>query len=442
MTKEDRLTNVISRYLVDERIGIIHKLRERRSTHDYSGLYDFVSIAAHPMAMPTDLHAVYGGGDAQRVSARAAAIGEAVERYCLGIITERESDLSRIEEKSDAACSFTDLCWFLDEQYSAESFQLDKPEPSWEYRWSTGISLCSDSLASLPSSLVYLPYQPLSGERVTTFQTSVGTSCGRSFEDAAARAVLELIERDSLTICWESKVAFPPVDQKAVDRVAKDLFSQMPISLRAFDLSSDLGIPVLLAVAMAEEGGPAIAIGTAANINPHVALRRAIAESITSWRSTQFLILDQSLDIDEVELTMLSGANLPAHSWYYAFPKARTHFDFLLESKIPERLVEDCGQIPMHLWNAPCTKGALAICREQLSAVGHDAVLFDLTLADIEQVGLYVVRAVAPSLVRPTISLTGRHLANPRIRMIPWRLNYCPHPVPIASLLTNVAPSP
>ena len=73
---------------------------------------------------------------------------------------------------------------------------------------------------------------------------------------------------------------------------------------------------------------------------------------------------------------------------------------------------------------------------------GHDAVLFDLTQNDIKHAGFKVVRAVSPSLIRPSFSHGVRHLGNQRVSQVPYRLGYVSEPLNLVELLSYEHPFP
>lgn len=440
--RDGLFTNLTAEFLVSERCGVIDKLRERRSSVGASGIFDFVSIAAHQRELPKDLHAVYGGESLIRQKARAAAVGEAIERYCLGMPPFLDETMSEIQDKPDAGCSLKELHWFLPQQYQDPDFPLEKPKPDWQFRWSAGHSLCHSKTVAIPSSLIYLPYYPLTSERLTTFQTSVGTSCAYNFETAASRAVLELVERDSLTICWESRVAFPPICQDDIKLAIGDVYDELPVSLKAFDLSTDVEIPVVLALAMADHGGPAVAIGTAADLCAENALSRALTEAITSWHSASYLKSSLNTSNSKLIKKMSTGAHIPLHSLYYSSKESAKYFNYLLNSELNTKPISECGISAKSVDDKTNPSKELNECRKRLFAAGCEAVLFDLTQQDVAQTGLHVVRAVSLSLVRPTISLAGRHLANHRIGTVPWKLGYIDKPVANETLLAVSYPTP
>ncbi|AYG64426.1 YcaO-like family protein [Rhizobium jaguaris] len=419
--------------LISPRGGPICKLSERRAWRDGLAIADYITQIgfgemAHHSPDPT------GGGSVAKSRALLAAAGEALERYCLSLCPVEGLSFSIVEENFGACYSLDDLKWFIDQQYSTPGFPFEPPRADTPFAWIPGFSLLRTSEVSVPASLVYLPYRLRAGEQATSWQTSAGTSCMDCPDEAAVRAVLELVEREALTICWESRCPFPPVNaEQLADVCAEFAFHRSPIMIKAFDLTTDIGIPVVLAIAFATGRGPALAIGTAAELCAEHALKKAVEEACTSWRSVTYLYRDQGSMPDDLMARMEAGARSSDHSVYYAYPQNRHHFDFLLSSPLVPRVL--CS-------TARHSTTRLATIADLLKAAHQEVVLIDVTSTEIADHGLFVVRAVSPTLVRPTLGRQARHLRNPRIREIPMKLGYVDDIPTTASLYQNAHPFP
>ncbi len=435
--RSDSQTAYLGRKLVGSRLGIVQMLNERRADDDGVEIVDYIARLSHSLGASSDLSRVHGGGSPNRTRARAAALGEAVERYCLSLYDPRSLCQGTSAEMPSAATP-DELRFFLDEQYANPLFPLQRPHSDWQFAWECGFSIRTKRIAWLPAALVYLPYAPSPGERPLSDQVSSGTSCARHLEQAAYRAILELVERDALTICWESQTFFPPIDPVEVASVTEGMGGiGSSIEFRSFDLTTDVRIPVVLTLALATRGKPAVAIGVAADLDAPGALYRSVEEAITSWRSAAYLCCHDSSSGAEIYDRMLRKTDFAYHSLFYAQPENRSNFDFLLDSPLPEHTLVS---------HAPATGadyGSLLIeCCQRLLRGGHEIVLFDLTQCDAAALGLNVVRAVSTTLVRQTIGLFLRHLRNPRITNVPYRLGYVDHPPALDRILANGKPAP
>ena len=471
-TSSSRATVDLGYKLISKRLGLIHSLAERRSGLDNFSLTDYVAwLGDSRPVTSSSVQKVNGGNSPDRIKALAAAIGESVERYSLSLYHPTKLKWATFQEIGTSGCKLEDLTWFLDEQYQAPEFPLLKPNQDWKtaryVAWVEGYSSAKQSKIYFPASLVFLPYSFGPNEPAFSYQVSSGTSCARSLYEAALRATLEVIERDALTICWESRSPYPAINQAVVAEAASNLFSSISsissigrlarsVELYAYDITTDLEIPVILTLAVASQGGsPAIAIGVAADFDAWSALSKSVAEAITSWRSTAYLCREEKRSAPEILADMRRRTVLTDHALYYSHKESLSHFNFLLDAplslKAPNRF--NCPAKPRLGGNNAQPENSQALlseCKNRLSQAGHDLLLFDLTQTDIAEAGLYVVRAIVPTLVRQTIGLFVRHLRNPRIWEVPHRLGYASQSNSSASaggisqndLLRNLHPFP
>jgi thiazole/oxazole-forming peptide maturase SagD family component len=210
------------------------------------------------------------------------------------------------------------------------------------------------------------------------------------------------------------------------------------LRFRAFDLTVDHAVPAFLVLALAD-ARPALAIGTAADLIPARALRRAVGEAMTSWRSAAAICRRDAASSQEILRRMTRRSSLVDHSLYYAQPESLRHFEFLLHSGLPPRSIPSFG-----VWDdlPSSMEDRIEQVVGRLRQAGHDVVLFDVTQPDVSVLGLHVVRAVSTTLVRPTIGLRARHLGNQRIRSVPWQLGYVAYPPSIDDLLAAQNPAP
>jgi ribosomal protein S12 methylthiotransferase accessory factor len=430
-----RVTAELASRLVSDRLGLLHELRERRVRADDLPIFDHVARRSAGRGEPGASPEAYGGGARSRLQSRAAAIGESLERYCLGTPNGLPHCWGTAREVPSPMLDPADLSWFLDVQYGAADFPFTRATERTPFLWTRGYSLRQRSEAWLPASLVYVPYRYRPGEVALSYPLSVGASCAPSPEAAALRAVLEIVERDALAICWESRTPCPPVPAEVVESL---LPSGLPrgIELRSFDITTDLGIPVMLTLVLSPHQEPEVAVGTASDPDPHRALARSMEEAVTSWRSVGYLCRADPSPREQILARLRNTPSLADHALYHGRRGSREHFRFLLESPLPLRDPSDRATAA-RLGDDP-----LAGCARALVDGGYDVALFDLTHPEIAGMGLHVVRACIPGLVRQSVGLTARHLGNRRIRDVPVRLGYRSHPPEIGEMLGCPHPFP
>ncbi len=424
---------LLAQQLVSSRIGLIRRVSERRSPYDGFNVIDVVGKLRGHLSEGVWISETNGGGSFSRLDAQAAAIGECIERYALGIYDASQLVSATITEIDRPAFTPEGLTFFTNTQYESSGFPIRRFTPNTRLRWASGSSATTGETVSVPASLVYLPYAHAAGEHSLSYQMSIGTSCHTSAGEAALRAVLELVERDALTICWETRTSFPPIDAMQVGEVTRTLDTPR-LRVSCFDLTNDLGIPVVLSLITSPFNEPEVAIGIAAHVDGVRALEKSVLEALTSFRSSIHLCHSDHRSRAEIEACLVREPDMNLHALYHARSGALSAFKFLLASSLPAVRMEhsQIGAVP----------ALLATAVACLTRAGYDIVLFDLTPDEVRRLGIFVVRAVIPGLVRQTVGLTLRHLGNRRILEVPARLGYPCQCRSLADVFQNRIPFP
>jgi ribosomal protein S12 methylthiotransferase accessory factor len=144
---------------------------------------------------------------------------------------------------------------------------------------------------------------------------SNGLAAGRSLEDAAARAFVELVERDAVAIWWYNRLVRPQLDPADIgDALVSDyaIWSRdRGRPLRLIDLTHDLGIAVVAAVTH-DAAGAAIAFGFGAAASASEAARHAVGE-LSLFECNVGLIERRVAIVGETEMS--SDARRLLHWW-------------------------------------------------------------------------------------------------------------------------------
>ena len=158
-------------------------------------------------------------------------------------------------------------------------------DPAVPTLWVKGRCLTGRPDVFVPAGCAWLWY-PFHNEPFYNFADTNGCASGETREDATLRATLGLVERDALGIWWYNRLCRPGVPLMDWDdeeiRLACELFRANGRTLELLDLTHDLGIPVYTAISANTEGHE-IYYGSAADICPVAAAKRAIEELIQFW---------------------------------------------------------------------------------------------------------------------------------------------------------------
>lgn len=115
-----------------------------------------------------------------------------------------------------------------------------------------------------------------------------GCAAGSTQSEAAVQGLLELVERDSIAIWWYNRVCRPALDPLSVDdKRVRDLaqgFVDLGWDCWVLDITADLAIPCLAAVARAKSDGR-WCIGFGCHFDSEVATERAMTELAQLFRA-------------------------------------------------------------------------------------------------------------------------------------------------------------
>ncbi|MCZ4551360.1 YcaO-like family protein [Gordonia rubripertincta] len=343
--------------------------------------------------------------------ARIAAIGEAVERYCGNYVP---GHLLRATPRTLGAEGIRhlgpqELNFFASWQYDTPGFPFEQFTQDTSIAWCKGVG--DDGRPTLvPASLVYLNWRTGGRKREPWLHhlNYAGIATGAGLDDAASRGLLELIERDSLSLWWHLNLPARGIDLRSVPGLLDDL-GDTRLRCHLLELPSYFGVPVVAAVIHDPELG-IVAGGFSAKLDPVQTARKAVLEAIHSWVFTRGLlepdgwvfgsmdagVLARGLYLDHrADRSYLDAAgarsehirDLGAQAQVWLDP--RTHKALLTRFTEPAQTV-DIGELPT---------GDMAALKTRLRAGGHDIVVCDITTPDIALTSLRVARVCATGLI-------------------------------------------
>jgi ribosomal protein S12 methylthiotransferase accessory factor len=247
-------------------------------------------------------------------------------------------------------------------------------DPSAETEWSPVWSLRDERFKYLPTGLVYFFHN---GPDHTSADSN-GCAAGNTVEEAIIQGFLELVERDAYAIWWYNRLRRPEIDlEKLGDNYIRDLTVQFDATGRrvwALDVTTDLGIPVIIAVAhWMEEGRERIEVAAGAHFDLRIAALRAMTEL------NQFLAIDRMGGRPPDEAGHEAGDPLPLRAHAYMRP----------DGKAP------AGRARPSKFASLDRREQVLACVKLVKSHGHDFLVLDQTRPDIE---VPVVRVIVPGL--------------------------------------------
>lgn len=256
-----------------------------------------VAAAGDLVLLRSKLRSASGGKGLTLTAARTGALAEALERDTLRARggepyrRGRMADLEGAIHPNDVQL-FSERQLHRAEQLAALGLEQDtgpkgfhrvpaRFDPGAEHDWSPVANLRTGALRWMLSSLVWFAWPRQGPDQPQG--SSNGAAAGNTLEEALLQGLLELVERDSVALWWLPRCRRPAIDLAAWDdpRVEAALSPQRALGTDVWvlDVTTDLGIPAAVAVAVGVEPVPrAPLLGFGAHLDPVIAVVRALTE--------------------------------------------------------------------------------------------------------------------------------------------------------------------
>lgn len=279
-------------HLVSPVTGIVPELEPAPGAPEFVAAY----VSGRNLAMREErglagLRSLSGGKGLTDTEARTSALCESVERYSGTRHGDEPVVVDTLRALGDAALHPNSAQLYADRQFherarwnrSGSPFH-HVPEPFDENRpveWTPVWSLTGQCHRLLPTSMLYFPSGPAAPHG--PYADSNGNAAGSSPEDALLQGFLELVERDAVALWWYNRTRQPGIDLDSFDapyiEQLRNGYRKLNRELWALDLTSDFGIPAVVALSRRTDGPTEdIVFGFGAHFDPALALRRALTE--------------------------------------------------------------------------------------------------------------------------------------------------------------------
>ena len=407
---------------VDDRIGLVGRIDAVPLPTDVPGAASLVAKAGefstpHVTAATTESPNVCGGLDASDGIAHLLTIVEGLERYC-GLFSRPPDVVAPYRDVADRAMLPPELPLFSAAQYRQPDFPFRPFDASEALSWMWGDSLTHGTRRLVPRSAVF--YGPT--DDLLVDECSSGVAAGTSAVDAANRAVLEMVERDAFMIFWLNRLSPPLVDLATLPggfaRSAAAELRSMGHEPMAVNVTTDLGIPVFLSIALRADGKyPALILGAGCDFAAERALDKAFRELLgavrwqhvdPAWSPKPPKAPEDVRSLDDHHTFYSHPQWLPRASFLWSSPRVQRFGEVVLAgprtSERPGEQLED----------------AVAILRR----AGMEIIAVDLTTPDVAQTGIRVVRAVIPGLQPIGFGQHAARLGGRRLYTAPCRMGY------------------
>lgn len=287
-----------NRHLISPLTGIVTHVRPVTGLPDGLHAYDSghnLGLRGHSLAgVHQVLRSRSGGKGVTATEARASALCEAAERYSAArqgdelVVRESLTGLGAAAVHPNTYQLFDERQYADRERWNARQspfHQVSAPfDATAVTEWTPVWSLTEGAHRLLPTSTLYFG-TGADGSRDGLWADSNGNAAGGSLEDALLQGFLELVERDAVALWWYNQLRLPALDLDSFDEPwltsMRSLLARAGREVWALDLTSDLGVPVVVALSR-QSDGPAeeFVLGFGAHFDPRLALRRALTEMV------------------------------------------------------------------------------------------------------------------------------------------------------------------
>lgn len=240
---------------------------------------DRIKIPVYSCIRPTAADgaiSVYNGKGGTAVEARVAGIMEGIERYSAEAVPRDLTSVSyEVLSRTDDAVDPADL------------ILPHTTDRRMELPWADAWDIAQNAPVNAPLCAVIHPnphYLP------ALFRSSSnGIASGNTLEEAVFYALTEVIERDSWSLVETTRDTGPAVTGLTGAAAAMlEKFTAAGVEVTLKDITSDLGIPTIAAVAddVTLKDPRLLTIGMGTHTNPEIAVIRALSE-VAQSRATQ-----------------------------------------------------------------------------------------------------------------------------------------------------------
>jgi ribosomal protein S12 methylthiotransferase accessory factor len=411
--------------LIDERCGLISRLFRFTFPRGFEGqMHGFTAVVGWPGALhPGSCRvgrapgSLTGSGTAvDEATAQLRAICEALERYC-GVMYPTDGVLRATPRSlGDRALDPRRLpqCSAREHHRAPAAFKLRQPDVNRDELWVRGYSLTEQRPLWVPLTAVYMGL-PLPIHEHVMFPVSTGLAAGTNFRQAVLNGLCEVIERDSLALFWLHQLAMPRIEVEHAASQALTELSRASVAADTettlLDLTTDIGVPVVGA------------IQTCARVDPHAI---AMAACRLDGEAAALRVLEEIGSL-RVALTEAAGDRIDRDSFFTDAEQKPESFGLLYAGRDgPARFRFVTADAPVvHAFPPPFVSAdPLAGIVERLAARDMETIAVDVTLPEVREFGVVVVRVIVPELMPISFTHHARYLGHERLYQAPRVLGY------------------
>lgn len=336
-----------------------------------------------------DLH---GGIARSMEDARNAAIGEAIERYCLSIVGEDDLTRGAADESSRVDPS----------RFHNHPGELNDET---EYYWTPVRDIHNDREVSVPAQFVYCPVD--AAERYIRNPITTGAAAHCSYRAAIKAGLLEVIEREAFMINYLHKLPNRRIPQSVIEQTpAADIVSNLESSkLKTHFIKMTLDLPVHIVLCICwDEALGFPTVGMDAGFEFGETIEDALLEAYHAhpWQRR----------IDAINHNIEDIINI------------RTRAEFWKAKKNDTRGIEHWLEADSGQFQQDATVETVMQLIETLEDRDIDIYVRDLTTENIKDQGFRAVRVISPEIHPLYLDERFKYTVGNRLYEVPEALGF------------------
>jgi ribosomal protein S12 methylthiotransferase accessory factor len=347
------------------------------------------------------------------------ALVEALERYCTCIYTQPQLVWATADELGRDSLDLDTIPRCSTTELAHPACPLLAPDRKSRIRWVRGVSLHDGRLVYIPAVMVYLYVGYANPAERIWIQISTGCAGHISYERALLSAILEVIERDALTITWLQKLPIPRIEIDVLPLPLASHWERYQRSSREleyvfFNATTDVGVPTVYGLQIARANSRVTTLVSCSTAMDPVHAVTKVMRDMASCRIAFCNPKPVPTNWDDYT-DLLHGAT------YMARAERAQAFDFLLNSGNKGFLSN------IQAVGSGDEKRDLCVVLELLRRKGLEAFAIDLSTDVAIRVGLRVVRVVIPGLQPFSFRYRAQYRGHPRLYNAPRQMGYHVH---------------
>jgi len=336
----------------------------------------------------------YGCSDKES-EAFTSAIAEAIEHYC--ILFEREELFIKDSYRNlkNIAINPVRFFPFSKEQLNKSSFKKFKLNEDTIINWLEGYSLTNKKKVLVPASLVYANYNAsLRKEPTIQLGISTGAACGSSLGFAQYRGICEIIERDAYMISFLNKIPKKviDIDNNQYLSAFKRRIERYNLEVYVLNTQLDLSLTTTTCIILDRTGsGPAVCAGLGGSLDTKKAIQASVLEAVRRHISSRDRFF-RSKPLPMPRKNSFDWFSLQKQIlWSAPHMLLRTE-EFINNGTIQYEKLDD-GKSGFSY------ERKVKYLIDELASKNCEVICVDVTLPEVEEQGLKVIKILIPELV-------------------------------------------